>query len=101
MENNNRTIITTNELAKRLANMDTNDGSEFFWVSGEECCAKYICEFDAWMIIVNVWGGGFSQIIDYAPGTTTPDQLGALVDWLHWFCNTLGSHEIEVMAEEA
>ena len=92
--------INKDDLAKKIALLNPDD-CLYFWTLqygdelGEETFGvRFIEEFEAWIILINVVGGGFATVIEYFPGSTEETELKRLSDCLHDFCNQIGSHKL-------
>ena len=92
--------ISKDDLAKKIASLNP-DERLYFWVRQDEDGAgdevygvRFIEEFKAWVILINVYGGGASAEIDYYPGETHEKDLKRLSEWLHDYFNRIGSHTL-------
>lgn len=95
--------ISRQGLARKIASLDDHDDALDFWSGQDEngygieiYSAKYICEFDAWMIVINVWGGGSATIIDFTPCCEEDLEINRLTKCIHDYCKYIGSHSLYI-----
>ena len=61
---------------------------------------KFICEFEGWVVLINLFGGGSAAIIDFMPPPEYESEIQRLVDCLHDYCNYIGSHQLYVYEDK-
>jgi|GEM_PF-4676092 len=90
--------ISISELAYKIAAISSYDVTIDFWEDIDFAgrginvySAKFIHEFDSDMLIINIWGGGSSTVIDFSPGETCDDEIIRLIDCLNKYADYIGT----------